>query len=154
MRNSMFFVGKMFHKYEDSSANIGSVWETCSVRYNHCKMVLQEFDDGRTNNRCGKQERPTSVSTFLRLSRFRQSQKTFGWRQFSNDNQIQTAVLCWFQHKEAVFYRQGLERLVQLFGKCLQRLGDCVEKGCGVCVPYCITENLTIKYFLNYIIRM
>ncbi|GBM09640.1 hypothetical protein AVEN_60273-1 [Araneus ventricosus] len=51
-----------------------------------------------------------------------------GGRQFSSDDQVQTAVLSWLQDQGAIFYRQGIERLVQRFDRCLQRLGDYVEK--------------------------
>ncbi|GBM68421.1 hypothetical protein AVEN_216886-1 [Araneus ventricosus] len=49
-------------------------------------------------------------------------------RQFSSDDQVQAAVLSWLQDQGAIFYRQGIERLVQRSDKCLQRLGDYVEK--------------------------
>lgn len=49
-------------------------------------------------------------------------------RQFSNDNQVQTAVLSWIQDQGAIVYRQAIERLVLRSDKCLQRLGDYVEK--------------------------
>ncbi|GBL78276.1 hypothetical protein AVEN_42821-1 [Araneus ventricosus] len=49
-------------------------------------------------------------------------------RQFSSDDQVQTAVLSWLQDQGAIFYRQGIERSVQRSDKSLQILGDCVEK--------------------------
>ncbi|GBM43019.1 hypothetical protein AVEN_88616-1 [Araneus ventricosus] len=36
-----------------------------------------------------------------------------GGRQFSNDDQVQRAVLIWPQDQGAIFYRQVIERLVQ-----------------------------------------
>ncbi|GBN32476.1 hypothetical protein AVEN_22403-1 [Araneus ventricosus] len=51
-----------------------------------------------------------------------------GGRQFSSDDQVQTAVLSWLQGQGAIFNRQGIERLVQHSDKCLQRLGDYAEK--------------------------
>ncbi|XP_055943484.1 histone-lysine N-methyltransferase SETMAR-like [Argiope bruennichi] len=47
---------------------------------------------------------------------------------FSNEDQIQTAFLSWLQDQRAIFYSQGIERLVLSSDKCLQRLGDYVEK--------------------------
>ncbi|GBM21108.1 hypothetical protein AVEN_200788-1 [Araneus ventricosus] len=49
-------------------------------------------------------------------------------RQFSSDDQVQTAVLSWLQNQGAIFYRQGIERLVQRSNIYLKRLGDYVEK--------------------------
>ncbi|GBN98397.1 hypothetical protein AVEN_267047-1 [Araneus ventricosus] len=57
-------------------------------------------------------------------------------RKFSSDDQVQTTVLSWLYDQRAIFYRQGIERLVQHSDKCLQRLGDYVEKRFGVCVSY------------------
>ncbi|GBL98529.1 hypothetical protein AVEN_122731-1 [Araneus ventricosus] len=51
-----------------------------------------------------------------------------GGRQFSNYDQVHTAVLSCLQDRGAIFYRQGIERLVQRSDKYLQRLGDYVEK--------------------------
>ncbi|GBO36760.1 hypothetical protein AVEN_104908-1 [Araneus ventricosus] len=51
-----------------------------------------------------------------------------GGRQLSNDDQVQTAVLSYLQDQGAIFYRQGIERIVQRSDKCLQRLGDYVDK--------------------------
>ncbi|GBM78816.1 hypothetical protein AVEN_239068-1 [Araneus ventricosus] len=51
-----------------------------------------------------------------------------GGRQFSIDDQVQTAVLSWLQQEGAIFYRQGIERLVQRCDKCQQRLVDYVDK--------------------------
>ncbi|GBO44719.1 hypothetical protein AVEN_114113-1, partial [Araneus ventricosus] len=52
----------------------------------------------------------------------------FGGRQFSNYDQIETSVLSWLQDQGAIFCRQGIVRLVERSEKCLQRLGDYVEK--------------------------
>ncbi|GBL85204.1 hypothetical protein AVEN_222693-1 [Araneus ventricosus] len=51
-----------------------------------------------------------------------------GGRQFSSDDQVQTAVLSWLQDQGAICYRQRIEQLVQRSDKCLQRMGDYVEK--------------------------
>ncbi|GBL87405.1 hypothetical protein AVEN_118349-1 [Araneus ventricosus] len=51
-----------------------------------------------------------------------------GGRQFSSDDQVQTTILSWLEIQEVIFYRQGIERLVQRSYKCLHRLGDYVEK--------------------------
>ncbi|GBL87444.1 hypothetical protein AVEN_118380-1 [Araneus ventricosus] len=51
-----------------------------------------------------------------------------GGGRFSNDDQVQTSALSWLQDQGAIFYRQDIERLVQCSDKCLQRLGDYVEK--------------------------
>ncbi|GBN87781.1 hypothetical protein AVEN_200156-1 [Araneus ventricosus] len=51
-----------------------------------------------------------------------------GGRQFSNNDQVQTVILSWLQDQGEIFYRQGIERLVQRSDKCLQRLGHYVEK--------------------------
>ncbi|GBN25795.1 hypothetical protein AVEN_45119-1 [Araneus ventricosus] len=55
-------------------------------------------------------------------------QEHSGGRQFSSDDQVQTAVLSWLQDKGAIFYRQGIERLVQRSDKCLQSLGSYAKK--------------------------
>ena len=47
---------------------------------------------------------------------------------------VQIAVLSWLRAQVALFYRQGIKRLVERSDKCLQRLGDYVEQKCPVCV--------------------
>ena len=49
-------------------------------------------------------------------------------RQFSNNDQVQTTVLSWLRDQGAMFYRQGIEQLLERSDKSLQRLGDYVEK--------------------------
>ncbi|GBN14070.1 hypothetical protein AVEN_71826-1 [Araneus ventricosus] len=51
-----------------------------------------------------------------------------GRRLFSSDDHVQTAFLRWLKDQGTIFYRQGIERVVQRSDKCLQRLGDTVEK--------------------------
>ena len=51
-----------------------------------------------------------------------------GGRQYSNNDQVQAAVLSCLQDQGAIFYRQGIERMVELSDKCLQQLRNYVEK--------------------------
>ena len=54
--------------------------------------------------------------------------ENLGGRKFSNDDQVQTAVLSWLQDQGPILYRQGIQRLGERSEECQQRVGDCKEE--------------------------
>ena len=146
-RHSTFSADKLLHEFRDSSWNIDSVWATRNITYRNYEMVPLVW---RLLQDLTVSEREVTVqsrSGSLRSGNYRS-------RQFSSDSQVQTAVLSWLQDQRAIFYRQGIERLVERSDKCLQRYRDCVGKQCAFCVTYCIVTLFSIKCFLAYIIQV
>ena len=149
----IFFVGKTLYEYIDSSWNFDSICTTCNDRSRNREMLSAVW---RWFYRLAALEREVFVQSrfhALRLSRVKVHERAFGG-QFWNDGQVQTAVLSWFRDQGVIFNRQDIERLVESSKKCFQWLKDCVEKKCVFCVTHCILVQLSIKYFLTYIIRV
>ena len=69
-----------------------------------------------------------SRSCIMRLPSFQQAERSYGGKRFSNDEEVQTAVLEWLHDQQADLCRQGIERLVKRSDLCLQRQGDYVKK--------------------------
>ena len=151
--DSKFFVGKTLLKYRHSSQNIDSIWITCNVTSNHCEMMPDVWRWLHKLNQCGKRRKASNSEHTLDMVHwveniihsnckvrecthcvFGKLKEHLDGRQFSNNNQIQTAVLRWLWEQGAIFYCQGIERLVEYSNKCLQQLVDYVETLCVVCV--------------------
>jgi histone-lysine N-methyltransferase SETMAR len=47
---------------------------------------------------------------------------------FTSDEEVQAAVSKWFREQPEQFYSDGFAKLVERWGRCVERLGDYVEK--------------------------
>ena len=57
-----------------------------------------------------------------------------GGRQFSNDGQVQTVVLIWPRDKKAIFYPQGIERLVKNIPRNVCSNREIMQRNSMLCV--------------------
>jgi hypothetical protein len=49
-------------------------------------------------------------------------------KQFTDDEDLQHAVIDWLNSQTAVWYEEGISKLVSRYDKCLSVQGDYVEK--------------------------
>ena len=49
-------------------------------------------------------------------------------KRFTDDEDLQHAVVDWLNSQAAVWYEEGINKLVSRYDKCLNVQGDCVEK--------------------------
>ena len=54
--------------------------------------------------------------------------KHFAGKNFDDDDEVQEEVMTWFKRLMADFYDSGLQKLVPRLNKCLDIVGDYVEK--------------------------
>jgi hypothetical protein len=47
---------------------------------------------------------------------------------FSSDKEAKAAVRRWFWEKEKYFFKNGIQKLVECWQKCIEFVGDYVEK--------------------------
>ena len=59
---------------------------------------------------------------------FGKLKKDLGGRRFQNDEEVKAAVSGWLHSAGGDFYASGIEKLVDRSEKCLQSLGEYVEK--------------------------
>ncbi|GBM55047.1 hypothetical protein AVEN_234194-1 [Araneus ventricosus] len=88
--------------------------ETWKVKQRHCPLARQfKTSQGTHNTRFASQFwRHPPYSPDLAPCDFHvfgKPREHLGGRQFSNDDQVQTAVLSWLQNQGAIFCRQGIE---------------------------------------------
>ena len=71
-------------------------------------------------------------------------------KRHSDDEDLQHAVVDWLNSQAAVWYEEGISKLVSRYDKCLNVQGDYVEKWVKVCDKTCIFFFFPIinKYFL------
>ena len=51
-----------------------------------------------------------------------------GGKKFNDDDEVQEEVMTWFKGQAADFYDSGIQKLVPRLNKCLDSVGDYVEK--------------------------
>ena len=138
--------GQILHEYRDSSWNIYSICIARNVPSSYREMVTDVLRWSHRLNLCEKVRKARNsehsrhsaasgrhYSQQLQSERspncvFGRLKKHLGGRHFSNYDQTHTAVLSLLRDWEAIFYRQGIEWLMERSNKCMQRLGDYVEK--------------------------
>jgi hypothetical protein len=49
-------------------------------------------------------------------------------KKFDDDDEVQEEVMTWFKGQAADFYGSGIQKLVRRLNKCLDNVGDYVEK--------------------------
>jgi len=49
-------------------------------------------------------------------------------KRFSSDEEVEEAVATWFEEKSKDFFSKGIKSLQQKWVKCIELLGDCIEK--------------------------
>jgi hypothetical protein len=49
-------------------------------------------------------------------------------RKFNDNDEVQEAIMTWFIEQAADFYDSGIQELVPILNKCLDNVGDYVEK--------------------------
>jgi hypothetical protein len=55
--------------------------------------------------------------------------KTFlGGQRFHDDSEVKEAINTWFASQAALFYNNGIQKLVPRYNKCLNNGGNYVEK--------------------------
>ena len=59
-------------------------------------------------------------------------------KRFTDDEDLQHAVMDWLNSQAAVWYEEGISKLVSRYDKCLNVQGDYVEKLVKVCDKTCI----------------
>ena len=70
------------------------------------------------------QSRPSS----LRLSSIPSYEKFLRGKQFSSDEEVNEAVTTWFEERSKDFFLQGIKSLQQKWAKCIELLGDYIQK--------------------------
>ena len=65
---------------------------------------------------------PSDFHLFLHLKKHLAEKKLDG------DDEVQEEVMTWFKGQEAEFYDSGIQKLVPRLNKCLDNVGDYVEK--------------------------
>jgi len=65
---------------------------------------------------------PSDYHLFLHLKNF------LGGQRFDDDDELKDAVQKWLISQAAVFYEEGIQKLVLRFDKCLNNGGEYVEK--------------------------
>jgi histone-lysine N-methyltransferase SETMAR len=65
---------------------------------------------------------PSDFNLFLHLKKFLAGQR------FNNDEDIKRAVQMWLSSQAAMFYDEGIQKLVSRYDKCLNNGGNYVEK--------------------------
>jgi len=65
---------------------------------------------------------PSDYHLFLHLKKF------LGTKRFDDDDDLKDAVQKWLTSQAAAFYAEGIQKLVPLYGKCLNNGGEYVEK--------------------------
>jgi histone-lysine N-methyltransferase SETMAR len=65
---------------------------------------------------------PRDFHLFLHLK------KHLAGKNFDDDDEAQEEVMTWFKGQAADFYDSGIKKLVSGLNKCLDNVGDCVEK--------------------------
>ena len=63
---------------------------------------------------------------------FLKTKKHLAGRRFTDDEDLQHAVVDWLNSQAAVWYEEGINKLVSRYDKCLSVQGDCGEVGEGV----------------------
>jgi hypothetical protein len=54
--------------------------------------------------------------------------KRLAGKKFDDDDEVQEEVVTWFRGQAAEFYDSGIQKLVPRLDKCLDNMGDYVEK--------------------------
>ena len=65
---------------------------------------------------------PSDYHLFLHLKKF------LGGKQFDDDDDLKDAVQNWLTSQAAVFYEEGIQKLLPRYDKCLNNGGEYVEK--------------------------
>ena len=137
--DSTFFVSKTLHEYIDSLWNIDSIRTTHNVTSSQREKVSvwrwSNKLNGCRKERKGNNSKHAPYSPDLAPCNFHvfgKNKEHLAGRQFSNDGQIQTAIRIWLWDKAAMFYSQGIERLVERS----EKVSAATE--CAICASYCI----------------
>jgi transposase len=59
---------------------------------------------------------------------FPKMKKHLRGQRFHSSEDVQNEVKKWFGAQDAIFFYEGLDKLIHRCDKCLSTLGDCVEK--------------------------
>ena len=59
---------------------------------------------------------------------FRVMKKFLRGKRFSNDEEVKEAVTTWFEEQSKDIFSRGIKSLQQKWAKCIELLGDCIEK--------------------------
>jgi hypothetical protein len=70
------------------------------------------------------QSRPSSFGLFSIPS----CEKFLQGKRFSNDEELKEAVTTWFEEQSKDFFSKGIKSLQQKWAKCIELLGDYIEK--------------------------
>jgi hypothetical protein len=65
---------------------------------------------------------PSDFHLFLHLKKF------LGGKRFDDDDDLKDAVQKWLTWQAAALYKEGIQKLVPRYDKCLNNGGECVEK--------------------------
>ena len=117
---SRLVIVKWYQMFQEGHTDLGKGRKTSNSEH---------IRHGAASGRHYSQQLQSERSTLCVFGNLKQH---LGERQFSNNNQVLIAVLSWLRNQGAIFYRQGIERLVERSDKCLQRLGDYVERAACV----------------------
>jgi len=50
------------------------------------------------------------------------------WQKFASRTKVQSVIRQWFRQQPASFFASGIQTLVDIRGKCLKELEQCVKK--------------------------
>ena len=59
---------------------------------------------------------------------FRVMKKFLRGKRFSSDEEVKEAVTTWFEEQSKIFFSRGIKSLQQKLAKCIELLGDYIEK--------------------------
>ena len=86
-----------------------------------------------------KSERPTQIHKQIvgvygnvmnrqNVTKFLHLKKHLAGKKFDDDDEVQEKIMTWFKGLAADFYDSGTKKLVPRLNKCLDNVGDYVEK--------------------------